>query len=1089
MKFTYLKLINFKRFPLLELEVFEQTFNSKLLTIVGSNGSGKAQPLNSYIKVPNGWKLMKDISIGENVIAKDGSITKVTGVFPQGKQDIYKITFRDGRTTKVTKDHLWKIYLNENEEYTSSNNILSTGDIITLMYNYNTKIYIDLPDSENNEDKNFNAYPYSIGSFSAKYSIIDSNNANKIPDQYLEGSTEQRLELVKGLMDINGSFSKNNTLLFFSKSKTISKQLQYLIRSLGGLAEITEVENLYYNYPSYFVNIEYKTPEDLFSIPNKKYIASMLPSKRNMKLLITDIILDSKEEAQCISIDHIDKLYITDDFIVTHNTSLLNELTPLPSDKNNFSSGGYKEIHIEHNRKLYKLISDFRSGAHFSFLVDDEEQNASNNITAQRELAYLHFNINQSIHDILIGTETFTEMSLIARKKLFSNITHINIDNVLENYSKLKEELKSNELLLKTQTTLYQTEEQKLINTTHLDQLKETLTITKEHIDFLLELRTELHRYKVPNDINETYEKVKTILLKIEETINNNYILITSFPKKDIDKYNLTYSSKLNLIKYQLDELYKKVEKKQEELKILNITKQSNISSLLQDKANKEKEYNKLIQSVQFLKNNTTPLTDINSDIYKLEVSLPDILRSIPNNPIVDSKRKYTKEKYDLLLQNKKELLDQLTTISTKEITINKELQELSSTNDNITCPNCNHTWSLKDIPKALSHIKLELQDILTNKSNIQTQLKDNDKLIEDYMEYFTLYKQYTNIRSSTYTSLKPLWNFIDQEQLVFNDPSSILKYLNIITLDMSYIEEYTKLEQELITLNNNIEVLSTYKDTTSEQVQEEIKELYYNIQELQLQKDTISKTILNITKISSTYDYLERLYTALKTSSGLLFSVNLSTTITELLNVIERDLSKYKIILIETEKELSKYETIQYTLDKYKKTIEDTQENIKVLNIILEELSPKNGLIAKSISSFLNIIITNINKIIMSIWNYKMVLKPIDIDTEHLNYRFKVEVEDKLTVEDISKCSAGMKKLINFCFVKLLYRLLELENYPLFLDEFNVNLDPDHSNKFAKVVKDILDSSYHSQLFIISHLSNDYHFKESDIQVISLEN
>jgi len=116
------------------------------------------------------------------------------------------------------------------------------------------------------------------------------------------------------------------------------------------------------------------------------------------------------------------------------------------------------------------------------------------------------------------------------------------------------------------------------------------------------------------------------------------------------------------------------------------------------------------------------------------------------------------------------------------------------------------------------------------------------------------------------------------------------------------------------------------------------------------------------------------------------------------------------------------------------------------------------------------------------------MVLKPIDIDNESLNYRFKVEVEDKLVIDDISKCSAGMRKLINFCFVKLLYKLLDLEDYPLFLDEFNVNLDTEHSYKFAKIIKDIIESGYHSQLFIISHLSNDYHFKESDKQVISLE-
>lgn len=770
-------------------------------------------------------------------------------------------------------------------------------------------------------------------------------------------------------------------------------------------------------------------------------------------------------------------------------SSFISELTPLPADKNNFYKNGYKEIHVEHDKKLFKLISDFRDGTHFSFLINDIEQNTANNITAQRDLVFLYFTINQSIQDILTGVETFTEMSLLSRKKLFSTITHINIDKVLENYNHLKEELKSNEFLLKTQTTLYQNEEQKLINASHLEQLKENLTRTKNHIDFLLDLRTSLYSYKESSSTSDLYEKVKAIQLKLEEAINKYYIHLTAFPKGNLEQYKLQYSSQLNLTNYQLDEFYKQLEQKQDELKVLALTQQSNLQTLQDEKYNKEITYTKLLTTLNFLTIPTNNyLTPIQSDLYKLEVSLPEILRTIKLNPVTDLGRTYTREKYDTLLSTKKELLDKLTTLSSKEHTITKELKELSSTNDTVSCPNCSHTWSLKDIPKAIQHLKEEHQSILQQKLSIQTQLQTNEKQIEDFIEYFNLYKQYTNLKQSTLSNLKPFWEFIDQELLIFNDPPSILKHLNNLGLDLCSIETAIGLQKEIEILSKNIEVLSTYKNTSFQQVEQFIEELNNTVQDLHSFKDSLNTSLQLITKVSSLYDYLERLNNALKTSSELLYSHNLSTTTSELLNVIETDLSKYKVLLIEHEKELSQYETIQYTLSKYKKTIEDTQSNIKVLKIILDELSPKNGLIAKSVSSFLNIIITNINKTIASIWNYKMILKPIDIDNESLNYRFKVEVEDKLVIEDISKCSAGMRKLINFCFVKLLYKLLDLEDYPLFLDEFNVNLDTEHSYKFAKIVKDIIESGYHSQLFIISHLSNDYHFKESDMQIISLE-
>ena len=111
-------------------------------------------------------------------------------------------------------------------------------------------------------------------------------------------------------------------------------------------------------------------------------------------------------------------------------------------------------------------------------------------------------------------------------------------------------------------------------------------------------------------------------------------------------------------------------------------------------------------------------------------------------------------------------------------------------------------------------------------------------------------------------------------------------------------------------------------------------------------------------------------------------------------------------------------YNNIKYTIDKYKKTIDDIQSNIKVLDIILNEISPKNGLIAKSVSSFLNIIIENINAIINTVWDYKMILKAINVEDEVLNYKFKVEVEDKITINDVNNCSSGMKKIINFAFI-----------------------------------------------------------------------
>ncbi|MEL7341214.1 MAG: LAGLIDADG family homing endonuclease, partial [Bacteroidota bacterium] len=79
----------------------------KLVSLVGNAGVGKAQPLDAKIMTPDGWKLMGDMHPGSLVMTPDGISAKVLDVFPQGKKDIYKVTFTDGSSTECCKDHLW----------------------------------------------------------------------------------------------------------------------------------------------------------------------------------------------------------------------------------------------------------------------------------------------------------------------------------------------------------------------------------------------------------------------------------------------------------------------------------------------------------------------------------------------------------------------------------------------------------------------------------------------------------------------------------------------------------------------------------------------------------------------------------------------------------------------------------------------------------------------------------------------------------------------------------------------------------------------------------------------------------------------
>ena len=71
-------------------------------------GKGKCLSLDELIKIPGGWKKMGDMTVGDEVIAKDGSTSLCTGVYPQKEKQLYKVAFADGREIECCAEHLWR---------------------------------------------------------------------------------------------------------------------------------------------------------------------------------------------------------------------------------------------------------------------------------------------------------------------------------------------------------------------------------------------------------------------------------------------------------------------------------------------------------------------------------------------------------------------------------------------------------------------------------------------------------------------------------------------------------------------------------------------------------------------------------------------------------------------------------------------------------------------------------------------------------------------------------------------------------------------------------------------------------------------
>lgn len=79
----------------------------KMVTL--QTGGGKALSVKTPVRIPGGWKLMGQLKVGDELIAKDGTTTRVKGYYPQGPRKMYRVTFEDGRWVDADLEHLWHV--------------------------------------------------------------------------------------------------------------------------------------------------------------------------------------------------------------------------------------------------------------------------------------------------------------------------------------------------------------------------------------------------------------------------------------------------------------------------------------------------------------------------------------------------------------------------------------------------------------------------------------------------------------------------------------------------------------------------------------------------------------------------------------------------------------------------------------------------------------------------------------------------------------------------------------------------------------------------------------------------------------------
>lgn len=307
------------------------------LGLITNTGSGKCQPYSTLIPTPNGLKKFGQLKVGDEVYTQDGSITKVNKIHEQGERAVYQLEFEDGRTTKATVEHLWNVSnLQEEKEMT-------TGEIDVLMKKGETW-YIPLCQPVFHQGLSFNIDPYVHGVITMFMSVKPKTSDGIL---YLSGLSE---DVAHKVIAHGGTITKMKGSTYFMlgkyhhisealDSKLLDRVLMSSIRKrqsfMDGVLEAC-VDHYLVNEEEYHIlthndpvtigkisDIAYSLGWKCRIMNNNKFciVIPLAGVKASNYLKIVSIKrVKNKQNCRCIEVEDPSHTYLTNDYLVTHNT-------------------------------------------------------------------------------------------------------------------------------------------------------------------------------------------------------------------------------------------------------------------------------------------------------------------------------------------------------------------------------------------------------------------------------------------------------------------------------------------------------------------------------------------------------------------------------------------------------------------------------------------------------------------------------------------------------------------------------------------------------------------------------------------------
>lgn len=315
----------------------------KGLGMFGTRRFGKALLDSELIYTPYGPKKIGFADIGDIIYGDDGNLTTIVGVYPQGFVDTYKVTFEDGRSVVCCGQHQWKV------KYHGDYKVMSTMGIIHSDFQ---KMTIDIGEAVDFPERRWLMSPQLLGSLTASFLCGSTDRifelSNKEMDDIIYSSKKQKELFISSFMKISCGISTGD-----DRFKVVYKS-EYII---------SFVRRIFWSMGYYCV----MDGDDMYI------------SKTHNRLRISDIDYYGKYKATCIEVDNKSHQFLTTNFVVSHNTTIMSSLLQMNatmtiglshsvvgfSDSDLSNIGEYCEYGLDHVHPFFRINrtkTDWSSG-------------------------------------------------------------------------------------------------------------------------------------------------------------------------------------------------------------------------------------------------------------------------------------------------------------------------------------------------------------------------------------------------------------------------------------------------------------------------------------------------------------------------------------------------------------------------------------------------------------------------------------------------------------------------------------------------------------------------------------------------------